>query len=198
MISLGYHIYINNGHGGPIDYSSPIDTAYEPSWVSPPLAPSSSYRWGVRAFFAGSGLEEKNLDASVQLVLDDDGRDVTWTPGPPIGLRAIPLAGGRLRCEWTAVVVDPRRSPTGFNVYARPGALTDYTTPTAVVPFLTDRAGSFAVELGPFAGGTTYAVGVRSFNAYGEEHNTTSIEVDADSSPPSSIGALNAATVARS
>ncbi len=196
IIDIGYHLYINDGHGGPIDYATPADTVYGLSWTSPVLTAPSSYQFGVRAF-GSTGLEECNLDASVRLDLDADGDDVTWVPRPPIGVRATPLAGGGIRVEWTAVSTDARRRPVGFNVYAQAGTLTDYTTPIAVVPFLTDRAGSFAAEINSLIDGATYAIGVRAWNASGEESNVSCIYVDADSSPPSPVGSLQATPIAR-
>ena len=196
LIEVGFNIYVNDGHGGPIDYSVPFDTVYDTTWTSPVLSTPSSTKFGVRAF-GPFGLEERNLDASVQLELDAQGDDVTWTPHPPIGVRALPLAGGRARIEWSAVATNPRRKPTGFNIYAQPLALSDYTTPAATIPFATDRAGTFAAEIGPLTDGVTYAIGVRAFNALGEEHNTTSANLVADASPPSSIGSLKASPIAR-
>ncbi|MDR3622800.1 MAG: hypothetical protein P4L85_25830 [Paludisphaera borealis] len=197
MIEVGYNIYVNDGQGGPINYATPAATVYDPLWTSPVLAAPSSYKFGVRAFGADSGLEECNLDASVQLDLDAGGADVTWVPHPPLGVRALQLAGGRVRIEWTSQATDPRRRPTGFHVYAQSGVLTDYTTPAAVAPYATDLSGTFAVEIGPLVDGVTYAVGVRAYNTYGEEHNTTSVPVRADGLPPSPLDCLQATPLSR-
>jgi hypothetical protein len=197
MIETGYNIYANDGWGGPIIYAVPIATVYDTSWTSPALAAPGSFKFGVRAFGAASNLEECNLDASVQLDLDALGADVTWVPLPPLGVRALPLAGGRLRVEWNSPAMGSRRRPTGFRVYAQPDDLTDYTTPAAVTPFATDLSGTFAVEIGPLTDGACYAIGVRAYNANGEEQNSNTIRVMIDGQPPSPIDALLATPLPR-
>jgi hypothetical protein len=56
----------------------------------------------------------------VTVVLDAAGRDVTNRPAAPMGLRAIPLAGGRLKVEWACLPVVGPKQPTGFHVYCTP------------------------------------------------------------------------------
>jgi hypothetical protein len=196
VIDAGYRIYVNDGHGGPIDYATPVATVYSLTWTSPALDAPGSYKFGVRSFDA-SGLEEQNLDASARLDLDASGADVTRVPLAPLGVRALALAGGRVRVEWTSPTAERRRRPAGFRVYAQAGDLTDYTTPAAVAPNTADLSGVHAVEIGPLVDGVEYAIGVRAYNASGEEKNTSSVRVGADAAPPSPVDSLRATPLSR-
>jgi hypothetical protein len=196
VIDAGYHIYVNDGQGGPIDYATPVATVFGLGWTSPALDAPGSYKFGVRAFDS-SGLEEQNLDASARLDLDDSGADVTRVPLAPLGLRALALEGGRVRVEWTSPTAERRRRPAGFRVYAQAGALTDYTTPAAVAPGTADLSGVHAVEIGPLVDGVEYAIGVRAYNASGEEKNGHFVRVGADAVPPSPVDSLRATPLSR-
>ena len=111
---LGYHIYSNAG-SGPINYSTAIATVYGVTWTSTALAHPDTWMFGVRAF-DGYG-EEQNLDATVTLILNAAGQDITNQPKPPVAVRALATAGGGIRVEWSYNVVNPMPIPTGFHVY---------------------------------------------------------------------------------
>ena len=85
----------------------------------------------MRAFDPTVGLEEQNVDAVVELILDANGNDVTSTPAPPLGLRAFPIAGGKAPIEWTYPGGDPSCQPLGFRVYLGMGSVPDYTLPVS-------------------------------------------------------------------
>ncbi len=191
--AVGYHIYTNNGDGGPIDYSSPISSVYGTRWTSSDLASGSTHRFGVRAFYSRTNLQERNLDAAACLILDAAAEDVSRTPPPPFGLRAIPLANGRVRIEWTFPGADGDRRPDQFYVYMQKNALTDYTSPAAVLPVSAGFAECYSVELEGLTDSARYVVGVRSANASGFDSNTNVIAFSADSTPPACIDGLIAA-----
>jgi len=193
-----YRVYANDGQGGPIDYSSPVAEVSEPAWTSAPLAAPGSYRFGVRARDARSGLEESNIDAAAPLVLDAEARDATRTPPAPIGLRAVPLAGGRARLEWASAAAPAARGALRFNVYVNPGAIASYATPTATTPASASRDGAYSVELDGLPGGVALAAVVRSANLAGEEPNTAAIHFAVDSEPPGSVDALLCIPTSRS
>ena len=112
--AAGFNVYSNSG-SGPIDYSTPVATVYTLSWTSPSLSYPGDWKFGVRAF-NGNG-EEKNLDCSVEIVLDSSGADITNRPLAPIGLRALAMAAAGVRVEWTYANMQPAKTPTGFHVY---------------------------------------------------------------------------------
>jgi hypothetical protein len=117
---VSYHVYANTGIGDPINYSSPVATLSGTlTWTSAPLAYPGTWKFGVRAFWPMSGLEEQNVDAVAKIVLTSNGIDVTNQPLPPTGLRVLAMAGGALRVEWCyASNTTPSRLPTGFHVYS--------------------------------------------------------------------------------
>ncbi|AMV37363.1 fibronectin type III domain-containing protein [Planctomyces sp. SH-PL62] len=193
---MGYHIYINDGMGGPVDYDAPVALVWEPTWTSGPLPPGSSFRFAVRAYDAETGLVDENLDASVALILDDEGRDATRVPPAPIGLRVFPRPGGRARIEWTVAGTPASRRASHFNVYVQPDEIASYAAPTIVATAASARGDSFGVEVGGLTDAATYAVVVRAANATGEESNTRSYYFTADSAPPTQVDSLSAATSA--
>ncbi len=190
---VGYHIYTNDGNGGPVDYTAPISLVYGARWTSSDLAAGATHRFGVRAFYSRTNLEERNLDAAVCVVLDAAAKDVSRTPPPPFGLRAIPLADGRVRIEWTCPGADRDRRPDQFYVYIQKNALTDYTSPAAVLALSDGFADSYSVELDGLTDSAHYVVGVRAGNASGFESNTNVVAFYADSTPPACIDGLIAA-----
>jgi hypothetical protein len=92
--AIGYHVYSNTGAGEAINYGSIIATVYALTYTTGPLSYPADWKFGVRAFYTGNGLEEKNLDAAVEIILDASGHDITNRPAPPTGLRAFPIAHG--------------------------------------------------------------------------------------------------------
>jgi hypothetical protein len=62
-----------------------------------------------------------------------------------------------------------------------------------MVPYGVGLFNTFVADLTGLADGVTYAIGVRSFNASGEEANTKSLSVTADTTGP--VDSLNAAAI---
>jgi hypothetical protein len=187
-----YYVYMNTGLGGPIDYTTPVATVAGSQWISGVLAAPGDYKFGVRARDARSGLEERNLDAMVSLVLDAAGHDLTEVPLPPAGLRAIPILNGKIQLEWSCPCSDPRRQPDGFRVYLGPEPAIDYSRPIAIVATSSSASGAFSTTVGDLVNGVSYLIGVRAFNSIGEENNLRSIVIVADQTPPGLVDGLEA------
>jgi hypothetical protein len=186
LSSFQYRVYANSGSADPIDYASFIASVGGLSY-SLPIAHPGAYRFAVRVYDPVVDLEEKNLDARVDVVIDGFYRDVTNRPEAPAGLQASALAGGRLRVQWICRPPAAGKRPTGFRVYTGVGA-PDYSNPATTVPFSTP--GPYLVNLDGFSNGVGYGVAVRAFNAAGEESNTTSVTITADGTGPGPIDGL--------
>lgn len=190
---IAYHVYANAGAGGPIDYATPIGDTTGTSWtVAGGLGPGT-WSFGVRAYDAATGLEEENLDCATTIVIDTGGNDISNRPMPPNGLRAFATAGGGLRVEWHYPPTSGALAPTGFHVYVGIGS-PDYSSPTATIGFNTAIQNTFVANLA-LTGGTTYEVGVRAYNAIGEETNTVVVSVAADATGPGTVDSLTATTI---
>lgn len=196
-----YHIYTNTGAGDPINYSSPAATVSALTWTSPALSLPGAWSFGVRTFDTVSGLEEQNLDFAVTTFLTVAGQDITSVPRPPSGQRALAMTGGAVRVEWVYGQASGPTAPTGFHVYIGTGGRPDYTSPATVttpglpgnltvIPFNLSVAGSFVANIPSLTNGTTYTIGVRAFNATGEETNTNTVAVTADTSGPAPVDSL--------
>jgi hypothetical protein len=188
---IGYRIYMNQGQGDPIDYDTPVATVAGDSWVSAPLYAPGDYRLGVRAFDASTGLEERNIDAVVELRMDAGGNDATAVPSAPMGLRAFPLAGGAARVEWASPEVDPRGRPLGFHVFEQLATGPGGPSLVSTVPWSLGRLGRFSATLTGLADGVSYSVSVSAFNAVGES-DAAVVLVNADSTPPGVVDGLAA------
>ena len=195
IAGLLYRVYANDGQGGVINYTSPIAEVAGLSWTTDELHPGS-YRFGVRAYDPASGLEEENLDASIALILDSEGRDATNVPAPPVGLRAIDRGAGRVRFEWTATGSPAIRRASRFHLYLAPGSITDFSMPYAVVPTATERGETYAAEVDSLADGVHYEAIVRAYNEFGEENNLRAIHITPDRTPPSRVDGLSAIVTA--
>ena len=89
ITGLGYYVYSNTGVGDPINYNDIIATVYGVAWTSAPLVGPAKWSFGVRAF-DGFGTEQ-NVDAVVNLVLNNGGMDITLQPFAPVGLRGFAI-----------------------------------------------------------------------------------------------------------
>jgi hypothetical protein len=189
--AAAYHIY-SNGGSGPINYNVPIATTFGLTWTSPPLAHPDTWRFGVRAF--NSFGEEQNLDAAVMVVLDSSGVDITQRPAAPAGLRAFATVGGGIRVEWTYVVAGAAL-PIGFNVYIGTGSTPSYGSPVGNVLYSASLAGTWVANLAGLVDGTTYAIGVRAYNATAEEPNVVFVSATSDATGPSAVDSLTATAI---
>ena len=90
----------------------------------------------------------------------------------------------------------PARPPRlGFNVYLGPGATPDYATPAAVVAYGSGLFNTFVADLSGLTDGAVYSIGVRAFNASGEEANTVTVGVTADATGPLPVDLLIATAI---
>lgn len=195
LAGLEYNIYSNAG-SGPINYGSIVATTSDLTWTSGTLSYPATWMFGVRAYNPSLGLEEKNLDCALYVILDSSGHDITNRPNPPTALRAFALAAGGVRVEWIYPVTRGAKTPTGFHVYI--GTPTpSYGSPAATVAYSTGIMNSFVANLAGLTGGTTYQVVVRAYNATAEEPNTNVVSVTADATGPTSVDSLTGAATAQ-
>lgn len=198
-MAIQYHVYANDGAGGPVDTVTPVATVSGLSWLSPALLPGSDWTWLVRAYDTVSGLEERNLTAKVRVKLDGSGNDVTNVPNPPRALSARPRAGGSLRVDWVYVANGQAAAPSGFRVWLTAGGSVDYgAAPAATVPAHgSNPIRRYSATLSGLTDGATYSVGVRSYNASGAETNTVALTVVGSSVPPADVQDLAGSAVSR-
>jgi len=193
--AVWYHVYANTGAGDPINYTTTVATVDGLTWTSSPLSYAGDWKFGVRAFYYPSGLEEQNLDCAVEITLDSGGTDITNRPAPPTGLRAIAVKGGNIKVEWSYPnPASTAKTPTGFHVYIGAGSLS-YTSPAAAVSYGSSIANVWTATLTGLTSGTTYTIGVRAYNATAEEPNTASVTCTSDASGPTAVQSLMAVAV---
>lgn len=186
---IQYHIYSNDGNGGPVDYVSPIATTASLTLATPSLDIPSDTTFVVRSYDTVSSLEDQNTDARVRIVIDTLANDVTSLPAPPWGLSAVTCGSGQLRVSWMYGTQTP--APTGFHVYLGSPA-PNYATPAADVRYVPGSPGMpYTVVISGLTGGTTYAVAVRAFSGSGEEANTSTVQATAVTVGPDSVVSLS-------
>jgi hypothetical protein len=177
-MTVTYHVYANDGLGGPVDYSTPIGTTAGLEFATDPIPPGSDFTFAVRA--EDNGLEEANVDCRVRIVTDSVGADVSGRPKAPVALTVERRAGGDIRVRWLAPPSGP--SPTGYRVYVGTPSI-GYASPAADVA-------TTSADLTGLSDGVTYEIGVRAYNAAAEEPNATTVLVTADAMPPSAVDSL--------
>lgn len=198
---VGYHIYSNNGEfGDPINYANPVATINSfgiTTWTSFGLFYPATWSFGVRAFNQYG--EEENVDCVVTFTLNSQGVDITNTPGPPSGLRAIQKANASILAEWTYLGTGvAAQTPTGFHVYVGTSLPLNYTTPTATTLYSSGIFNSYSATLTGLTNGTTYYIGVRAYNAVSQETNTVTVSCVADSVGPTAVVGLTIVATALS
>jgi hypothetical protein len=191
-MAIAYHIYANDGLGGLVNYATPIGTTSGLSFTPPVLAAPSDNTFVVRAFDTSTDLEEANTEASVRIVIDGNGQDVTSQPNAPFALTVRATAGGGCLATWAYNPGGQGSAPTGFYVYLSAGNQANYANPAATVAYVPGRAG-YSCALSGLADATLYTVAVRAYNATAIEPNTTVIAtVIGDSTPPENVDSLTA------
>jgi hypothetical protein len=189
-----YDVYGSPAADQPIAYGgSTLIQTQATSWTTAFLSAPGAWSFGVRA--ANSYGEEQNLDCAVTIVLDSFGNDITNRPAPPAGLRAFATAAGGIRVEWSYPPTRGAGAPTGFYVYLGTGGAPNYATPVATVAFSAAILNTLVANLSGLADGTTYTIGVRAYNASGEEANKSTVSVTADATGPSAVSALSAVAI---
>ncbi len=185
-MAIGYHIYGNNGAGGPVNDSTPIGTTSSLTIVLGPFAPSTDNTFLVRAYDTTTGLEEANTEALVRLMIGPDGHDKEGLPNPPHALTVSDAQNGGCRITWAYAPDWESGVPSGFNVYMSAGHVVDTTSVSAVVIYSSGVVGYSCLLPGPFSW-TTYTVLVRSFNVVGTETNSQSLTATFGLSPISYV-----------
>jgi hypothetical protein len=187
-MGLVYDVFRDDGRGGPVDYSAAVATAAGTSAVVPQPA-GTAFTYAVRARDTASGLSDGNTDARAAASVSPQGVDLQGVPRPPAHARAVPTAGGGADVVWSY----PHRSgpkPLGFRVYAGVGAgAPNYASPAAAVPYRGEA--SLRASLPPMPPGA-YRVGVRAWNAAGEEANTYAVTFTPMASAPAPVAGLTA------
>jgi hypothetical protein len=190
--SLVYHVYSNNGAGGPIDWTTVIATVSTLTWTASALADSSDTTFAVRAYNASLSLEEKGVTTTVRLRIDASGNDLSAVPAAPAELGVRQSAAGLL-VSW-AYVAPPATAlrPTGFHVYRTTGSTVNFaSTPVATIAYsYTSPSQSFHTTLTGLVNGTTYAIGVRSYNGSGTDQNVNQVTIVASLTAPRNVDDL--------
>ena len=163
---VAYHIYANDGRGGPVDYSRPIGNTAALTFTTPALALSSDFTFAVRAYDVATGLEEANTAAVARTVVDAKGLDVTGLPKPPHAVAVVPTQDGACQVSWGHGPDSRYGAPAQFLVFLTPVGQAASGTPAAVVAFASGRVGYTAALPGPFTFGAYTAV-VASANLAG-------------------------------
>jgi hypothetical protein len=198
LVGLLYHVYANDGAGGPIDYDTVVATTNILSYTTDTLTGPAVWSFGVRAFDGDTHLEERNVDAVVTVRLDAAGRNITNIPAPVLALTGHASKAGKAVLSWQYQTTDPAKAPRQFNVYqglAGGGGSVNYASPVATVPY---RAllRVFQATVSGLTGGTTYQFSVRAANTTGEEQSTTTVIVRAETTGPSAVIGVSGSAVA--
>lgn len=190
-----YHIYMNDGAGGAVDYTTIVSTVSALTYSTSALTFASDYTFAVRAFDPSTGYEESNTDARIRLVLNGSGVDVTARPNAPTNATAIPTVGAGVAIHWNYSPLGQGGAPTAFDVWITAGTSPGYSgSPAVSVPY---SFGQFAytANVSGLTDGTTYTASVRARNATATEPNVSAFATFvADSTGPGTVDSL-AATV---
>ena len=192
-MSTSYHVYQNDGAGGAVDYTTIVATTASLTYNVGPLNIPSDWTFAVRAFDTVSLLEEKNVDARVRIQVNAAGVDVSSLPNAPTALRVTPGKSGTATVIWLYSPIGQGGIPTGFHVYIGTPTIS-YASPVATVSYA-PALGTFTANLSGLTGGATYQVGVRSFNATGEESNTQFVSFLASTAGPLPVTNLTSTTL---
>lgn len=188
-----YHVYKNDGAGGPVDYSTIVATVTSgTTYTGSALAASSDTTFAVRAFDSVSGLEEENVDCRVRIVLDSGRADITTRPNPPVGLSAHAKAGGKALVTWAYNPRGQGGAPTSFKVWLTAGTSVNYAASPATTVTYSAHTQSYRVTLSGLSDATAYVVGVRATNASGDETNATKVSIVGDTTGPNAVDSLTA------
>ena len=201
-MSIQYHVYANNGAGGPVDFSTIVVTVSSLTWTTGTLALGSDTTLAVRAFDTVSGHEEQGITSTVRIHLDGAGNDLGALPLAPVHL-AVRQAAAGVVLTWVYLGVPGSPVPTGFKVWFTAGGTVNYlASPAATVPGSGPGAGPTQVYsttlTETMTDGNTYSVGVRAYNTAGTEPNTTAVAgFTAVVTPPAAVDGLTATTTAQ-
>jgi hypothetical protein len=187
-MSISYHVYANDGSGGPVDYSTPVATVTGLTYTPAAIPFSSDVTYAVRAYDTATGLEEQNVSARFRLRTGPAGEDLTGLPAAPVGLRARPGVSGSVSVTWAAL---PRAAglplPTGFRVYrGTPAVVLTAGSHVATVPYARGVV-HYSATVAGLTGGTAYQFAVRAYNAAGVEQNAAVSTATPASAGPAAV-----------
>lgn len=188
VLNPQYNVYANTGVGDFINYSTPIATVDALTYSPAALAPGSNWTFAVRAFDTVSTIEENNLDARVNVVLDASGNDITAQPASPTGFTAtIANVNGVISAKltWHQLTPSGGIAPTAFNVFKTLGSSISYISPT-VIAYVPGKQ-AYWTTLSGLTGGSQYTFAVRAVNGTVSELNTNTITVTANATPPNAV-----------
>lgn len=185
----GYLLY--RGDPGSIDYRTPVG-ATSPTSATPsrighyptfPLRPDTEYAFAVRAVGRG-GAEELNTRQVLLIRTDSEGEPIGLAPNPPIGVSALPQAGGKFLLRWRVSTIGEQTKAAAWNVYHDAGSGTiDYDTPIG-------SATSHKFLTAAYTDALTVRFAVRAASRAGvEELNTHWVEATADAGGPLDMAA---------
>jgi hypothetical protein len=194
LAGLLYHVYANDGAGGPIDYDTVIATTNTLSYVTDTLTGPAVWSFGVRAYDGDTHLEERNVDAVVTVRLDAAGHDITNIPAPVLALTGHAGKAGKAVLSWQYQTSDPAKTPRQFNVYQGTSSV-NYTSPVTTVPYRS-LLRVFQATVSGLTGGTTYRFSVRAANTTGEEQSTSTVVVQSETAGPSAVIGVSGSAVA--
>lgn len=188
-----YRVYVQDTTNPVPDYTTPYATVSGLSYTYGPPGPSGQIWFGVRTYDTVTGLEERNVDASLYYLDAVAGfTDVPARPVPPVGTTVDVQAAGAARVRWSYLRRPGGTDPTGFYVYKTVGGSVDFaSSPVATIPFIAGQI-FYKTTLSSIAHATTYAVGVRAYNAAGTDLNETSVTIVGDTTAPGPVEGLAA------
>ena len=182
-----YHVYANDGAGGPVDYTTPVATTALLTWTSGVLAANSDTTFAVRAYDTVSTLEEENVDARVRVIIDGSSVERSSPPPAPQAVMAQAVEGGDVTVRWVWFKGEKYQA-TGFKVWATVGTSVNYAV--AANATLTGTYGAAELDLyttlSGLTSGTQYAIGVKATNTSGESDASETVLVTPNATAPGS------------
>ena len=159
-----------------------------------------------------AGLDISNVPAAPvglrAFATTDAGIRVEWTTSPAAGAKkpaGFHVYIGTAKTTSARPAAQPGRIQPG-GLFMQPGysgspaavgaPTPDYSTPRVTVAADAAILGSYQANLSGLSDSTTYAIGVRAYNASGEESNTVIVTVTADGTGPLPVSGLTATPIA--
>jgi hypothetical protein len=179
-----YNIYAGNSQGGPVDYSVRVATVDGLSWQTAPLPVPSRTRFGIRAWDDATGLEEQNIDCVYEIIINDQGVNVSERPPAPIGIQVEARGTDGLLVRWTYLYRPPLPDPDSFVLRVQASGTMDFNLPGVLVAPFVNGQSQYQATIAGLISGASYAVSVRSALGPAEDENATVLNVQTRSAPP--------------
>lgn len=190
---IKYRIYKGDSAGGPVNYDSPVATVATPGYATPNLPAPSRTKYGVRAFDTATGMEERNRDVALEIVIDAAGRDVSRRPAAPVGVTIEPAPSGTVAARWRYLPRPGTPDPDQFNVYISIGGATEFGEPARIIPFVPGVL-DYRVLADGMEPGATYSVVVTAAVTSGGESEAQAVVAVVKSGPPRNVSRLTGET----